>query len=102
MHDNEQPVGCLTWNDVSTLYSQPGNISNQPYGSGTLIGNDLFLTAGHCFDSDNDPSGNPRTVQSFDVVDLVEYRLGGLDYAIVQLDRNPGIIFGVQGISNIK
>src|SRR5258708_3812054 len=82
----------------------------------TLISNDLFITAGHCFDQTGggwerprvngtaniissaqiaqamhvnfnyqvDPSGNPRPVSVFPITQLIEYRLGGLDFAIVR------------------
>ena len=81
--------------------------------SGTLIGPDLFLSAGHCFDPSpnpqtqvtfnfqNDPSGNPRLEQRFPILAVLEHRLGGLDYAIVRLGGNPGTIFGFAGISQV-
>ena len=37
-----------------------------------------------------DPSGVLRQEESFDIVRLVEYRLGGLDFAVVELAGNPG------------
>lgn len=78
--------------------------------SGTLIDADLFLTAGHCVDSQApptqvtfnfqlDPFGNPRLEQRFPVLAVLEDSLGGLDYAIIQLDGNPGTVFGQALIS---
>lgn len=125
----ERPVGQLQWNgNLPSIYSNPGNVNNIRWGTGTLITENLFLTAGHNFDSVNDPfgwrvpldnisgapitpaeiasnmhvnfnfqrdpSGALREEREFGVVDLVEYRLGGLDYAIVQLAGDPGRAFG--------
>ncbi len=42
-----------------------------------------------------DPSGKLRKEQEFGVEALVEYRLGGLDFAIVRLAGNPGAVFGI-------
>src|SRR6266496_6257665 len=131
---HERPVGQLQWNNnLATIYTNPGTVNDVRWCSGTLIANDLFLTAGHCFDvnpdgwqtpRDNgtgmsvqpaqlalnmhvnfnfqvDPMGNLRTEQSFPVTQLVEYRLGGLDFAIARLGGNPGATFGVATISNV-
>jgi V8-like Glu-specific endopeptidase len=79
--------------------------------SGTLIGHDLFITAGHCFDANpnpqtqvtfnfqNDPAGNPRTEERFPIVGVLEHRLGGLDYEIIRLGNNPGGTFGFALVS---
>lgn len=129
---HERPVGQLQWNNnLAAIYTNPGDVSGARWGSGTLIANDLFLTAGHCFDQTPtgwmvprtngtlnpipsaeiaanmrvnfnfqfDPAGNPRTEDSYAVTQLVEYRLGGLDFAIVRLAGNPGLIYGVTRIS---
>ena len=129
---NQSQVGQLQWNDdLSDNYDDAGNVSGVRWCSGTLISNNLFLTAGHCFDQtgggwtrprDNttgatispaeiatnmhvnfnyqvDASGNLRVEQRFQVIDLVEYRLGGLDFAIVRLAGNPGSTFGVSAIA---
>jgi V8-like Glu-specific endopeptidase len=46
----QSAVGQLQWNgNLEENYSNPGNVSDIRWGSGTLISNDLFLTAGHCF-----------------------------------------------------
>jgi hypothetical protein len=120
----EPAVGQLQWvNDLVDRFSNPGEtpgeVNGVRWGSGALIGPDLFLSAGHCFDSDAggwempqrngvtilpheiatlmrvnfgyqvDPTtGNPRRSKSFPVSQLVEYREGGLDYAIVRLAPN--------------
>lgn len=124
---HQAAVGQIQWNDnLAALYSNPGNVSGARWCSGTMITNDLFLTAGHCFDQTGggwerpringtntiipsseiatnmrvnfnyqvDPSGNLRPEQSFPITALIEYRLGGLDFAIVRLGGNPGATFG--------
>jgi V8-like Glu-specific endopeptidase len=129
---NQAPVGQLQWNnDLALKYTNPGDVSGVRWGSGTLISDDLFLTAGHNFDKTGggwnrprddetgeiitneeiaanmhvnfnyqvDQIGNLRTEESFPVTQLVEYRLGGLDFAIVQLGNNPGQSFGASKIS---
>ncbi|PEB73236.1 hypothetical protein COM89_23240 [Bacillus thuringiensis] len=129
---HQAPVGQIQWNNnLADKYNYPGNVSGIRWGSGTLISEDLFLTAGHCFDSTpdeftvpriegtNNPispeeiaknmkvnfnyqydhASNLRSEQSFAILDLVEYRVGGLDYAIVRLDGKPGEKFGYTKIS---
>jgi Trypsin-like peptidase domain len=72
--------------------------------SGTLISDDLFLSAGHCnyavndvvyFNYQNAPDGMPRTAQGFVVSQVVEQELNAnRDYAIVRLAGSPGREFG--------
>jgi len=51
--DYERPVGQLQWTDLTGRFQaageDQGNVSGQRWGSGALISDDLFLTAGHCF-----------------------------------------------------
>lgn len=48
---HQSPVGQLQWNNnLAALYTSPGNVSGVRWCTGTLISNDLFLSAGHCFD----------------------------------------------------
>ncbi|WP_437721381.1 trypsin-like peptidase domain-containing protein [Sorangium sp. So ce861] len=51
------------------------------------------------FDYQEDPSGDLRTAESFDIVSLREYRLGGLDYAVVQLARSAAASYGFTVVS---
>ena len=46
-----------------------------------------------------DSAGNPRTEQVFNVTQLVEYRLSGLDFAVIRLAGAPGTTFGRTEIS---
>jgi V8-like Glu-specific endopeptidase len=46
-----------------------------------------------------DTNGNPRTEVNVDIEALVEFRIGGLDYAIVRLAGSPGQSFGFARIS---
>ncbi len=123
VNTHQGAVGQIRWNsNLRNKYNKPGNVNDRRWCTGTLIGENLFLTAGHCFDNVNDKgwimpvdnvtgknissaeiatnmhvefdyqrdsNGNLRNTESFDVVELVEYRLGGLDYAILRLDGNP-------------
>ena len=130
---NQGPVGQLQWNnDLATIYTNPGDVSGARWATGTLLANNLFLTAGHNFDQTGggwtrprvngtfntispqeiatrmhvnfnyqvDPSGTLRTEQQFPVLQLVEYRLGGLDFAIARLGGNPAATFGTARISS--
>jgi len=50
----ERPVGQLRWlDDLTQRYNgcgdSPGNVNGVKWGSGALIADDLFRTAGHCF-----------------------------------------------------
>jgi hypothetical protein len=49
--DYQRPVGQLRWLDLTEKFAAEdrGTLSGQKWGSGALIGDDLFLTAGHCF-----------------------------------------------------
>jgi V8-like Glu-specific endopeptidase len=129
---HQSAVGQLQWNDnLASIYTNPGDVSGRRWCSGTMISNDLFLTAGHCFDQtgggwqrprvngtsniissaeiaqnmhvnfnyQNDPLGNLRAETSFAVTQLVECRLGGIDFAIIRLAGNPGVTWGRATIS---
>jgi V8-like Glu-specific endopeptidase len=68
--------------------------------TGSLVAEDLFLTAGHCVDAEtpgrdqvrfnyqDDSIGNPRTTDVYDILAVEEDGTGGLDFAIVRLDTN--------------
>jgi V8-like Glu-specific endopeptidase len=129
---HQRPAGQVQWNaNLASIFTNPGNVSGVRWGSGTLITNDLFLTAGHLFDRTADgwtlptvngtstvisstdialnmhvnfdyqvdPSGTLRAEQRFAITALVEYRLGGMDFAICRLAGNPGSTFGTTQVS---
>lgn len=155
VREHESKIGQLQWRDnlaniLSGPGESPGNVSGERWGSGGLISNDLYVTAGHCFDVNGGgwirPSRNStplspfelaklmivnfnfqiakpgyqaaagttstpvggngvRTGMSFPVLELLEYRNGGLDYAIVRLGTNgagqlPGQLFGTISVAN--
>ena len=53
---HQQPAAQVQWNDnLAAAYTNPGDVNGVRWGSGTMIGPDLFLTCGHLFDSD--PNG---------------------------------------------
>ena len=65
-------------------------------GTSTIISVEEIAQNMHVnFNFQDDPDGNPRTEQQFAIEELVEYRLGGLDFAIVRLADDPGQTFGV-------
>jgi V8-like Glu-specific endopeptidase len=128
--NHESPVGNLHWNDnLDDRFDDPGNVGGVRWCSGTLVSEDLFLTAGHCFDQDAggwdipaddgatispheiatsmhvdfnyqvDPSGNLRMTESYQVEELVEYRVNGLDYAVVRLEGTPGSRWGTADLA---
>jgi Trypsin-like peptidase domain len=49
----------IQWNDDLAAQFGPGagNVNGQRWCTGTLIADDLLLTAGHCFNKQNDPFG---------------------------------------------
>jgi len=131
---HERPVGVLRWNsNLAAIYANPGNVSGQRWCTGTLISENLFITAGHCFDQTGGgwnrprvngttniipsseiatnmsvefgfqaaPNGTIRTPVSVAVAELVEYRLGGIDFAIVRLAGAPGQAWGVARIASV-
>jgi V8-like Glu-specific endopeptidase len=52
------------------------------------------------FNFQDDPDGEPRQEVEFAVEALLEYRLGGLDFAVVRLAGRPGQQFGVGRIAS--
>jgi V8-like Glu-specific endopeptidase len=78
--------------------------------TGTLISDDLFISAGHCsyvvgdtvrFNYQLDPTGAPRPTVDHSVVQVVEQeRNASRDYAIVRLNGTPGATFGYVPVSN--
>lgn len=137
---HESSTGQIQWrSDLGVRYGDgAGNVIGQRWCTGTLITADLFLTAGHCFDPQDDPYGwktparlvngaktlipaeeiatemvvnfgyqisadtqNIREPNVYPIEQLVEYRIDGLDYAILQLGQGsnktlPGDAHGMR------
>jgi V8-like Glu-specific endopeptidase len=134
VNGHQSSVAQVQWNsNLAAKFTSPGDVNGVRWGTGTMISNDLFITAGHLFDQtgggwtrpkDNvthatispqeialnmhlnfnfqvDPAGNLRTEVSFPITQLIEYRLGGLDFAICRIGGNPGASFGINGVSTV-
>ena len=66
---NQGPVGQLQWNNnLATKYTSPGNVNNARWGTGTLLANNLFLTAGHNFDQTGGGWTRPRVNGTFNTI----------------------------------
>ena len=56
---HQRPVAQVQWNNnLASVFTNPGNVNDVRWGSGTMIGPDLFLTCGHLFD----PAPNGWTI----------------------------------------
>lgn len=90
------------------------NPKDSKFCSGTLISEDLFLTANHCVDSSitkgkavvfnyEKAKGNSNLLEQdpYKVVELVEEG-ASLDYAIVRLEGKPGLKHGFNKIRAIQ
>ena len=80
---------CFDQNPVSWVVPRI-NGTNDPISS-----EDIASALHVNFNYQIDPSGNLRTEVEFEIEELVEYRLGGLDIAIVRLAGHPGSLFGI-------
>lgn len=98
----EQAVGALAY----------GTIPNtSKYCTGTLISEDLFLTAAHCIDSGilnefavfnyqkNRGTTDLAAQEHLKVIKVVEKALNGLDFAIIQIEGKPGLKYGFTQIN---
>ncbi|MET0508238.1 MAG: trypsin-like peptidase domain-containing protein [Burkholderiaceae bacterium] len=66
-------VAQVQWNDnLGETFDNPGNVSGVRWGSGTMIGDDLFLTCGHLFDDNANGWMLPRDNATGDVVTPAE------------------------------
>ena len=122
--DHEGPVGQLQWQDdlqdLDVVHESATRYAGERWCSGTLIDDDLLLTAGHCFtiqnmprpadvaghmqvnfDYQRDSDGELQEAQMNEVVELVEheFRHDGLDYAIVRVAGTPGETYGTAEIA---
>ena len=138
--NHESSTGQIQWRDdlADTFGDGAGNVSGVRWCTGTLIAEDVFLTAGHCFDQSDDPfgwqtparlvdgqkilaepdelvtlmnvnfgfqvdadNGNLRDPSVSPILAMLEYRIDGLDFAIVRLGKTdngdlPGTTFGTR------
>lgn len=99
---NKGPVGAL---------ENSGADNSSKFCSGTLIANDLLLTAGHCvdrrsvgkyvsFNYERVAGGSSLLAQSHHRISAVVEDGKRLDYAIIRLDGNPGATFGVAPVAS--
>ncbi len=84
--------------------------NSSKFCTGTLIGTNVFITAGHCTDSttvgkyvsfnyERRTGSQALLTQShFKILEVVEDAVGGLDYSILRLEGSPGNTFGVNPI----
>lgn len=107
-----QPVEFVAANEpkvAALAYGTP--TSSNKYCTGTLISENLFLTAAHCIDSTslNDfavfnyqkvrGSTDLQAQDHVKILEVVEQALGGLDYAIIKLEGTPGATYGFAHIN---
>jgi V8-like Glu-specific endopeptidase len=98
----EQAVGALA-NGTAPNTSK--------YCSGTLISEDLFLTAAHCIDTGilkefavfnyqkNRGTTDLADQEHFKIIKVVEKALNRLDFAIIQIEGKPGLKYGFTQIN---
>jgi len=84
------------------LFDQTGGGWQRPRQNGTSniitpqeIARNMHLN----FNFQVDSAGNLRPQQSFPILELIEYRLGGIDMAVCRIGGNPGAAFGRTFIS---
>ncbi len=86
---HQRQVGQLRWLDLADEFKAPGDdpgtVSGQKWASGALISDDLFLTAGHCFDQQHPgwqvPQRNGKTISQDEIARLMcvcfDYQIDG-------------------------
>lgn len=103
-------VGQLQWKyNFGSGFNNPndneGNVKGVRWCTGTLIGKDTFITAGHCFDREGNgwkmPSRNGQTISSNEIAQLMKVnfnyqidkitgklRSDTIDYPVIELKEN--------------
>lgn len=95
-------ISCDLFLSAGHCFDQTGGGWIRPKINGTnnTISVEQIATNMHVnFNYQVDPVGVLRPVDEYAVTELVEYRLGGLDFAIVRLAGNPGAKYGFTRIS---
>lgn len=84
-----------------------GKDTSSKFCTGTLIGENLFITAAHCVDGSTKGkfvafnyqkaknSSELLPQKHFKIAEVIEDGLSGLDYAVLKLDGQPGKEFGI-------
>ena len=83
-------------------FDQTGNGWSRPkdnISNSTIPPSEIATNMHVNFNYQMDTNGNLRQESKFPVLEILEYRLGGLDFAIVKLGGNPGSTFGTTKIS---
>lgn len=100
---HEQAVGAMA-------YGTPDKSSK--YCTGTMISENLFLTASHCIDGTtlNDyvvfnyqklrGTSDMATPEHVKIIAVVEQSVGGLDFGIIKLAGQPGLKYGIAQINS--
>ena len=58
---HQSAMAQVQWNtNLASVYTSPGDVNGARWGSGTMIGPDLFLTCGHLFDQTGNGWTRPR------------------------------------------
>lgn len=84
------------------LFDQTGGNWSRPRQNGTtniITPQEIARNMRANFNFQVDSAGNLRPEQSFPILELLEYRLGGLDMAICRIGGNPGATFGRTAVS---
>ena len=86
------------------LFDQTGGGWQRPRQNGTnnIISPQEIARNMHLnFNFQVDSNGNQRPEQSFAITELIEYRLGGVDFAVCRIAGNPGNTFGRTRVSTV-
>lgn len=99
--------GTMITNDLMLtcghLFDQTGGGWQRPRVNGTsniISPQDIARNMHVNFNFQVDSAGNLRAEQSFPILELIEYRLGGIDMAICRIGGNPGATFGRTVVSS--
>jgi V8-like Glu-specific endopeptidase len=86
------------------LFDQTGGGWTRPRVNGTtnVISPQEIATNMHVnFNFQVDPAGNLRVEDSYAITQLVEYRLGGVDFAVCRIAGSPGNTYGWDAVSTV-